>query len=290
VKNAFQEKKTKLKTFKKDLVELRYIKEKNPFTAVEIPDDLLLVCHSCKSNILTDELEANYFVCPNCGFPHTLGIKSRLKMIADEYEEYLPGLELTEFDFDGYEEKYKAYQAKTGLKDALGCYFAKIKDVNVALGIMDSSFMMASMGSVVGDKLTSFIEEATKKELPLVLFCASGGARMQEGIVSLMQMVKTSAAIARHKEKNLLYISVFTNPTTGGVSASFASLADISIAEQKALIGFAGRRVIENTIKEQLPKEFQTSEFLLDKGFIDMVVERKELKDTLYKILKIHRY
>lgn len=290
MKNAFQERKTKLKTFRNDLVELRYIKEKNPFTAVEIPDDLLYVCHNCKSNILTDEMEDNLFICPNCGYPHALGIKDRLNQIADEYNEYLPNLELKEFDFEGYEEKYKAYQQKTGLKDALGCYFAKIKDVNIALGIMDASFMMASMGSVVGDKLTSFIEEATKRELPLILFCASGGARMQEGIISLMQMVKTSAAIARHKKKNLLYISVFTNPTTGGVSASFASLGDISIAEPNTLIGFAGRRVIENTIKEQLPKEFQTSEFLLDKGFIDMVVERKELKDTLYKILKIHRY
>lgn len=290
MKNAFQEKKSKLKTFKGDLIELRYIKEKNPFTAVEIPDNLLFVCNNCKSNVLTDEIESNYYVCPNCGFPHTLGINNRLKQIACEYEEYLPGLELTTFEFEGYEEKYRGYQNKTGLKDALGCYFAKIKDINVALAIMDSSFMMASMGSVVGDKLTSFIEQATKKGLPLIIFCASGGARMQEGIISLMQMVKTSQAINKHKEKNLLYISVFTNPTTGGVSASFAALGDISIAEPNTLIGFAGRRVIENTIKEQLPKEFQTSEFLLEKGFVDMVVERKELKDVLYKILKLHRY
>lgn len=290
MKNAFQDRKTKLKDFKEDLVQLNYIKEKNTFTSSEIPSDVIQVCCSCKENILTEDFKDNLFVCPKCGYHKPLGIPQRLNMLIDQSEEFLPSSELTSFSFDGYKEKYLENQNKTGLKDAISCYFSKIKDVSFSLGIMDSRFMMASMGSVVGEKLTRFIEMTIKRRLPLILVCASGGARMQEGIISLMQMAKTSAAIQRLKDEGLLYISVLTYPTTGGVSASFASLGDITIAEPQALIGFAGKRVIENTIKEHLPKEFQTAEFLLDKGFLDMIVERKHLKETLYKLLKMHKY
>lgn len=290
MKNAFQDRKTKLKDFKEDLVQLNYIKEKNTFTSSEIPSDVIQVCCNCKENILTEDLKENILVCPKCGYHKPLSISQRLRMLVDESDEFLPSSELTSFSFEGYKEKYIENQNKTGLKDAISCYFSKIKDVSFSLGIMDSRFMMASMGSVVGEKLTRFIEMTIKRRLPLILVCASGGARMQEGIISLMQMAKTSAAIQRLKDEGLLYISVLTYPTTGGVSASFASLGDITIAEPQALIGFAGKRVIENTIKEHLPKEFQTAEFLLDKGFLDMIVERKHLKENLYKLLKMHRY
>ncbi len=288
--DLFQERKTKLKNFKNNLVLLEYRTEKQSNKVVNIPDNIFKSCSSCGEAIIGEELKENLYVCPKCGFHHPISNEERLNELVDSYKEHYKDMELKSFEFEGYEEKYRKNQEYSNLKDAVSCYTAKIKDVTFALALMDSRFMMASMGAVVGEKITLLCEEAIKKHLPLIIFCASGGARMQEGIISLMQMAKTSCAISRLKEAGLLYISVLTHPTTGGVSASFATLGDITIAEPKALIGFAGKRVIENTIKEKLPEEFQSAEFLLEKGFLDLIVERKNLKETLYKILKIHRY
>ncbi|MEF9918323.1 MAG: acetyl-CoA carboxylase carboxyltransferase subunit beta, partial [Eubacterium sp.] len=191
-------------------------------------------------------------------------------------------------DFEGYTEKIDAYQRQTGMSEAVLTGVGKIGGKKTALAVMDSHFMMASMGSVVGEKITRLIEYATRKRLPLIIFCASGGARMQEGIISLMQMVKTSAALERFSKNGGFYLSVLTNPTTGGVSASFAMLGDILIAEPDSLIGFAGKRVIENTIKEKLPDDFQKAEFLLKKGSIDAIVQRREMKATIGKLLQMH--
>ena len=192
-------------------------------------------------------------------------------------------------DFPDYSEKQAELRAATGLSEAVITGTATIKGSPVVIGIMDSRFMMGSMGSVVGEKITRAFEYATEKKLPVVMFTASGGARMQEGIVSLMQMAKTSGAVARHNEVGGLYISVMTDPTTGGVTASFASLGDIIIAEPKVLIGFAGRRVIEGTIKQKLPDDFQSAEFMLENGFVDMIVERNKMRRVLAHLIKLHK-
>ena len=192
--------------------------------------------------------------------------------------------------FPGYARKVEALQTMTGLKDAVITGECTIKGSRTVLIIMDSHFMMASMGSVVGEKITRAFETATEKGLPVVAFTASGGARMQEGIISLMQMAKTSAAVAKHNDAGLLYLTVMTDPTTGGVTASFASLGDIILAEPKVLIGFAGRRVIEGTIRQRLPDNFQLAEFLQEKGFVDMIVERRSMRSTLSHLLKLHGY
>ena len=191
-------------------------------------------------------------------------------------------------DFEGYEQKIAQLQEKTGLRDAILTGECNIRNKHCVIAVMDSHFMMASMGSVVGEKLARAFERATEKRLPIIVFSASGGARMQEGIVSLMQMAKTSAAVARHSDAGLLYITVLTDPTTGGVTASFASLGDIIIAEPKVLIGFAGRRVIEDTIRQRLPDDFQSAEFLLEHGFVDMIVERKNIRRTLSRLIRLH--
>ena len=191
-------------------------------------------------------------------------------------------------EFPGYEEKLKKAEQKSDLDEGVLCGVGNINSKKVATAIMDSNFMMGSMGSAVGERITRIIEYATQNKLPLIIFTASGGARMQEGIISLMQMAKTSAAIARHDEAGLLYISVITNPTTGGVTASFAMLGDIIISEPGAILGFAGRRVIENTINQKLPEDFQSAEFMLEKGFIDDIVDRKNLKNYLSRVLKLH--
>lgn len=191
-------------------------------------------------------------------------------------------------EFPGYEEKLKKAEQKSDLDEGVLCGVGNINSKKVATAIMDSNFMMGSMGSAVGERITRIIEYATQNKLPLIIFTASGGARMQEGIISLMQMAKTSAAIARHDEAGLLYISVITNPTTGGVTASFAMLGDIIISEPGAILGFAGRRVIENTINQKLPEDFQSAEFMLEKGFVDDIVDRKNLKNYLSRVLKLH--
>ena len=192
-------------------------------------------------------------------------------------------------DFPDYEAKQQALREKTGLKDAVITGKAAIRGEKIVIIVMDSNYMMASMGSVVGEKITRAIEYATANKLPVIAFTASGGARMQEGIVSLMQMAKTSGAVARHNQAGLLYIAVMTDPTTGGVTASFASLGDIIIAEPKVLIGFAGRRVIEGTIKQKLPDDFQSAEFMLENGFVDMIVDRKKMRRVLAHILRLHK-
>ena len=248
-------------------------------------------CDNCKEILYKEELHKNLSVCPNCGKHFRLSARRRIKQIADEgtFEE-IGGDILTKdpLNFEGYLKKVESLKEKTKIDEAVKCGTCEINGQKVVLGVMDGNFLMGSMGEAVGERITLAIETAIKKKLPLIMFCVSGGARMQEGIVSLMQMAKTSAAIAKLNEKGLLYISVLTDPTTGGVTASFASLGDIILAEPKALIGFAGPRVIEQTIKQKLPKGFQSSEFLLEHGFIDKIVERKDMKETLAKLIRLH--
>ena len=248
-------------------------------------------CDECKEIIYKEDLHDNLSVCPNCGKHFRLSARRRIKQIADEgtFEEI--GADILTKDplnFKGYLKKVESLKEKTKIEEAVKCGTCEIEGQKVVLGVMDGNFLMGSMGSAVGERITLAIETAIKENLPLIMFCVSGGARMQEGIVSLMQMAKTSAAIAKLNEHGLLYISVLTDPTTGGVTASFASLGDIILAEPKALIGFAGPRVIEQTIKQKLPEGFQRSEFLLEHGFIDKIVERKDMKETLAKLVRLH--
>lgn len=259
--------------------------------SVEIPKDLLFKCPRCLNVVMTDELVKNLKVCPNCNYHSRISAEERLSITVDKdsFREFdADMISKNPIDFPGYDLKQEDLRKKTGLRDAVVTGECTIRGEKCVIGIMDSRYMMASMGSVVGEKITRAIEYATEHKLPVILFTASGGARMQEGIVSLMQMAKTSGAAARHSEAGLLYISVMTDPTTGGVTASFASLGDIIIAEPKVVIGFAGRRVIEGTIKQRLPDDFQTAEFMLEHGFIDMIVERKSMRRTLAHILKLH--
>jgi len=263
----------------------------NKKSKVNIPSDLLFKCPRCQDVMFNEDFIANDNVCPKCGYHARITAQKRLELTVDKgsFIEYDAELEsVNPINFPGYEEKIEALQKKTGLKEAIITGECEIRGQRCVIGIMDSHFMMASMGSVVGEKITRAFERATEKGLPVVLFTASGGARMQEGMISLSQMAKTSGAVALHSEAGLLYVPVLTDPTTGGVTASFASLGDIILAEPKSLIGFAGRRVIENTIKQHLPDEFQSAEFLLEHGFVDMIVERKRIRHVLYRILKFH--
>lgn len=249
-------------------------------------------CDSCKEIIYKEELHNNLSVCPNCGKHFRLSARRRIKQIADEgtFEEI--GKDILTKDplqFDGYLKKVESLKEKTKIEEAVKCGVCKINGEKAVLGVMDSNFLMGSMGSAVGERITLAIETAIENKLPFIMFCVSGGARMQEGIVSLMQMAKTSSAIAKLNEAGNLYISVLTDPTTGGVTASFASLGDIILAEPKALIGFAGPRVIEQTIKQKLPEGFQSSEFLLEHGFIDKIVKRKDMKSVIAKLMKLNK-
>ncbi len=258
---------------------------------VDIPKDLMFKCPRCLNVYFNEEFEKTGKVCPNCNYHARLTVEERLKITVDKdsFVEFDADMKSKNpIDFPGYEQKQVELREKTGLKDAIVTGKAEIRGLPCIVAVMDSRYMMASMGSVVGEKLTRAFEKATESNLPIIVFTASGGARMQEGTVSLMQMAKTSGAVARHSEKGLLYITVMTDPTTGGVTASFASLGDIIIAEPKVLIGFAGRRVIEGTIKQRLPDEFQSAEFLLQHGFVDMIVERKSLRRTIAHLLKLH--
>lgn len=250
-------------------------------------------CDNCKEILYKEDVRKNYSVCPNCGKHFRLSSRRRIVQIIDEgtFEELNADLHTTDpIKFEGYLQKIKSLEEKTKIKEAVKTGIGKINGINVAIGVMEANFMMGSMGEVVGEKITRLMETAIEKHLPVILFCASGGARMQEGMVSLMQMAKTSAVLSKLNKAGLLYISVFTDPTTGGVTASFASLGDIILAEPGALIGFAGPRVIEQTINQKLPEGFQRAEFLLEHGFVDRIVERKNMKNELYKILKIHNY
>ena len=248
-------------------------------------------CDSCKEIIYKEELHQNLSVCPNCGKHFRLSARRRIKQIADEGTFKEIGKDVLTKDplnFKGYMKKVEGLKEKTKIDEAVKCGICEIERQKVVLGVMDGNFLMGSMGSAVGERITLAIETAIKKKLPLIMFCVSGGARMQEGIISLMQMAKTSSAIARLNDAGLLYISILTDPTTGGVTASFASLGDIILAEPNALIGFAGPRVIEQTIKQKLPEGFQRSEFLLEHGFIDKIVERKDMKHTLGELIRLH--
>ena len=248
-------------------------------------------CDACKEIIYKDELHANLSVCPNCGKHFRLSARRRIKQIADEGTFKEIGKDILTKDpleFKGYMKKVEGLREKTKIDEAVKCGTCEIEGEKAVLGVMDGNFLMGSMGKAVGERITLAIETAIKKKLPLIMFCVSGGARMQEGIISLMQMAKTSSAIAKLNKAGLLYISVLTDPTTGGVTASFASLGDIILAEPKALIGFAGPRVIEQTIKQKLPEGFQRSEFLLEHGFIDKIVERKDMKETIAELIRLH--
>ncbi|MBQ0065968.1 MAG: acetyl-CoA carboxylase carboxyltransferase subunit beta [Firmicutes bacterium] len=255
----------------------------------EIPSHVIETCESCHTNVSVKELKSNHFVCPECGYHFKIDAHERISLLCDEFKEVDKKFITKNIEnFPEYDKKLEISQKRTKLNEAVICGIGKIGDVSCAMAMMDSGFMMGSMGSVVGEKITRLVELADKKKYPLLISCTSGGARMQEGILSLVQMAKTSAAIKRFSENGGLYISLLTHPTTGGVSASFAMLGDIILAEPNCLVGFAGKRVIENTIKEKLPENFQKAEFMLEKGFIDRIVPRKELKETLIKILKMH--
>ena len=257
--------------------------------APEVPETV--TCKICKKELDKKRVVKNKYVCYECGYYFRVRAKNRIKMVADAgsfenwFEEEKTGNPL---NFPEYEEKVAATQEKTGLSEGVTIGECTIYGQKTVLGVIDARFMMGSMGHAVGEKITRAMEDATEKKLPVILFCCSGGARMQEGIVSLMQMAKTSAAVKRHSDAGLLYVPVLTDPTTGGVTASFAMLGDIILAEPKALIGFAGPRVIEQTIGQKLPEGFQRAEFQLEHGFIDAIVERDDLKMTLYRILKMH--
>ena len=249
-------------------------------------------CDSCKEILYKEDVHKNYSVCPNCGKHFRISARRRLEQIVDEntFEEMDSNLQTTDpLQFEGYTKKIALLQEKTKINEAVKTGIGKINGEQAVIAIMDGNFLMGSMGCVVGEKITRAIETAIEKRLPLIMFCVSGGARMQEGIISLMQMAKTSSALAKLDDAGLLYISVLTDPTTGGVTASFAKLGDIILAEPDALIGFAGPRVIEQTLKQKLPEGFQRSEFLLEHGFIDKIVTRKDMKDTLSQILKLHK-
>ncbi|MBQ2823676.1 MAG: acetyl-CoA carboxylase carboxyltransferase subunit beta [Oscillospiraceae bacterium] len=259
--------------------------------AVEIPKDMLFKCPRCLNVIMTDELVKNLKVCPECGYHSRITAEERITLTADkgsfiEFDKDM--VSKNPIDFPEYESKQEALREKTGLKDGIITGECTIRGERCVIGVMDSRYMMASMGSVVGEKIARAFEFATENKLPVIMFTASGGARMQEGIVSLMQMAKTSGAVAKHSDAGLLYIAVMTDPTTGGVTASFASLGDIIIAEPKVVVGFAGRRVIEGTIKQHLPDDFQSAEFMLEHGFVDMIVERKTMRRNIAHILKLH--
>ncbi len=258
----------------------------------EVPEGLLSKCNFCGRAIVSEDVRKNYYRCPRCKGYFRVSAWERIGRVADvgsfeEWDRDLAGG--NPLDYEGYEEKLAATRLKTGLREAIVTGKCRIGGEEAVLGVMDGRFLMASMGEAVGEKITRAAERATRERLPLVLFTCSGGARMQEGIISLMQMAKTSAAIRRHSDAGLLYITVLTDPTTGGVTASFAMEGDIILAEPGALIGFAGPRVIEQTTGQKLPKGFQRAEFLLEHGFVDRIVERDELKKTLSDILRMHR-
>jgi acetyl-CoA carboxylase carboxyl transferase subunit beta len=257
----------------------------------DFPEGLWQKCPSCGEMIHNLELVQNFRVCPKCDHHFTQSARERLEMLLDpdSFEEHDANMiSVDTLKFTGmasYTERLKSYQKKTGLKDAVLSGFGKIDGQRLSISVMDFNFIAATMGSVVGEKLTRCVERATKERLPVIIVSASGGARMYEGVLSLLQMAKTCGALALHGKAGLPYISVLTHPTTGGVSASFATVGDVNIAEPKAMIGFAGPRVIRETTHQDLPPDFQTAEFLEDHGLVDMIVHRKKLRDTLSNLL-----
>ena len=260
----------------------------------ELTNELWHRCSACQTLAYKKELQSNQMVCKECGYHERINSNQRIQQLIDANtwipidEELYSSDPLEFYDRKAYTTRIKEAQAKTGLVDAVKTGFGQIEGFNVALGVMDFRFMGGSMGSVVGEKLTRSIERATHEHYPLIIVCASGGARMQEGMLSLMQMAKISGALEHHYQANLLYIPILTHPTTGGVTASFAMLGDIILAEPKATIGFAGRRVIEQTLREKLPDDFQTAEELLRHGFIDAIVPRTQQKKILAQLISLH--
>lgn len=258
---------------------------------LDVPEGLMMKCASCLKIYYRKEMEKNLFVCPNCDYHHPLNSWKRINSLFDEgtFKEWDQTMKtVNPLDFPEYMEKLEKDQKKTKLLEAVVTGYGEINGSETAFAVMDSRFRMGSMGSVVGEKIARAIENAKDRGIPFVIFTASGGARMQEGVLSLMQMTKTSMAIQRFSNAGGLMISIMTHPTTGGVSASFASLGDYNFAEPGALIGFAGRRIIEQTIREKLPKDFQTSEFLLKHGQLDRVIHREDMKETLSFLLAFH--
>ena len=256
-----------------------------------IPEGLWRKCNKCGQPIYVEDVKNNFYICPKCGGYFRVHAYRRLEMLLDEgsFEEWNQEMPFSNpLDFPGYEKKVESAREKTGLNEAIVTGKGRIDGFETAVGVCDARFMMSSMGHVVGEKITQMVERATKEKLPVILFACSGGARMQEGLVSLMQMAKTSSALERHHEAGQLFVSVLTDPTTGGVTASFAMLGDIILAEPGALIGFAGPRVIQQTIGQKLPEGFQRAEFLLEHGFVDQIVERDQQREVLAQILKLH--
>ncbi|MDU7251391.1 MAG: acetyl-CoA carboxylase, carboxyltransferase subunit beta [Clostridium sp.] len=285
LKNLFR--KTKYITISQKNIE-NYKRENTP----TIPDGMWVKCNKCGEILYQNDLEKNYMVCNLCGNHFRIGAKERIKYLFDKdtFKEWDYKVKTENpLEFQGYDEKIGHIKEKTNLSEAVTTGKGKIAGMEVVVCIMDSKFMMGSMGSVVGEKITRAIERAIELRLPVIIFTVSGGARMQEGILSLMQMAKVSSALAKLDEEGLLYICVLTDPTTGGVTASFAMLGDIILAEPDALIGFAGKRVIEQTINEKLPEDFQKSEFLLEHGFIDKIVPRSDLRKVLAKLINMHQ-
>ena len=265
--------------------------EENPENKPYIPDELWVKCPVCKNVMLSSDLEENYKVCLKCGYHFRIPARQRIEMTVDEgtFQEFDADMMSSNIiDFPEYTRKLKNAKINSGENESVITGVCEISSQKTVIAVMNSQFMMGSMGTVTGEKITRAFEYASENRLPVVIFTVSGGARMQEGIMSLMQMAKTSGAVKLHSDKGLLYITVLTDPTTGGVTASFAMEGDIILSEPHALIGFAGPRVIEQTIRQKLPKDFQSAEFLLEKGFVDAVVERKDMKDTLARLLKLN--
>lgn len=284
--NFIEERKKRLDRFKNTVR-----KKKTTSEPIDIPSGLFIKCDRCQAAIYEKNLKVNQLICPYCDYHFRMSAKDRMTNIVDQgsFESLFNHItSINPLGMEGYQNKLVKAKENSSLDEAFYCGRATIVGLKVAIGVLDSFFMMGSMGSAVGERVTRLIEQAISDKIPLIIFSASGGARMQEGILSLMQMAKTSAALAKLDEAHLLYISVLTNPTTGGVAASFASLGDIIIAEKSALIGFAGARVIKQTINQDLPKGFQTDKFQLDHGQVDMVVGRKDMRKTLFQLLQLH--
>ena len=269
--------------------------EKSDGKKVKVPEGMWIKCQGCSETVLSKDVEANLQVCPKCGYHYRISARKRLEALLDggswqEFDAEITSVDFLEFkDAKSYQDRIDAALSKGGSKDAVICVEGAIEEMAVQVSCFDFSFMGGSMGSVVGEKITRSIERGLQKNQPVIIISASGGARMQESILSLMQMAKTSAALAKLKQAGIPFISLLTDPTTGGVTASFAMLGDVNIAEPKALIGFAGPRVIEQTIRQKLPKGFQRSEFLLAHGLIDMIVVRKDMKNVLDRLLDYYQ-
>lgn len=286
-KNSFKKPRLWLETHNKNkLAEIRNISDPS------IPDEMWKSCPVCKKTFLAKEIIKNQQVCPECRYHFRLPARERLRLVMDEnsfdeFDRFL--ISDNRIHFPDYDAKLENARKKTGENEAVLCGVGNITKCRTVVCAMEPDFIMGSMGCAVGEKITRAFEYATENRLPVIAFCASGGARMQEGVLSLMQMAKTSGAVKLHSDAGLLYISVLTNPTTGGVTASFAMEGDILLAEPGALIGFAGPRVIEQTMKQTLPEGFQSAEFILDKGFLDAIVTRNEMRSYLATILQLHR-